>query len=625
MARSNKSVRVNTMYGADGKLRTSYIGGSTKKDLKKNVKSFNKEIARYEKDFETYMNLGVEDITLSDANTKYVLGKLDIARRNAKYVTAEDMAEVLGDEVTAIAGSKSGHKVGVKAKIANIFQPFCEKQSEKHAGFKKISDRVTKAANNGRMPLTADSAAMMRIAFDKKYYDDCRKPGADVAELYEAHKTAVENLAKMAQYDGITPKELSDKFSEKLINQMQYDETLTDIYAGMATGEIRLADNEPILDAKGNPLKIKGQTLYKTPDHFVSAEKGRNGKNIELDAWNFEPRQPQSVESIIDDYQSQMRALYSKCETTGDIKRMLDSDTYANIKRNAEVFSEDDCPDDTEKFEYELKRANAQNLKDWAQSHGNAELFASIEVPPPFDKRSENPKGTTSEYYSIDDDTPSFPDNDNDPPPNPPTPGVKLDFSSESKSTESKPAEDKPVHTNDADKDETSVSSDKFLNTIPPNASESNNKRNVSSKTENVADIVPKNETLRVVQSSQQNVLNSINDNYGNKNRGHKLSREQVDQINQVFNVIRNARYAIQYVRNNYLHDKQSDVVVLENDKTAEIQSFSTSEKNVLPYKDKVSSNTNGKNRISSLTNSLSQLALPNHEDNLSDESSFKG
>lgn len=208
---------------------------------------------------------------MSDINTRYVLGKLGVAEKYVDFVSEDELARRLGDETTAIAGNKHSQKLGVGAKIASKFQLFFEKQVQKHPSLQKLSDRVTKAANNGRIPLTADSAAMMRIAFDKKYYNDCRRPGADIDALRESHKKSIENLTKMAMFDGVERNELSTKFTEKLMNQMQVDESITDIYDGMANGSIRLADAKPVVNEDGKPIQVKGRTLFEQSAGFVSA------------------------------------------------------------------------------------------------------------------------------------------------------------------------------------------------------------------------------------------------------------------------------------------------------------------------------------------------------------------
>lgn len=406
---AKKSLRVNTMYGADGRLRTSYFEGDAAKVARKNVKAFEKELSKYEKEFATYASLDIESSKINDVNSKYIFGKLGIAEQYIDYIPEGDMAESMGDEITAIAGNKNSYKLGIGAKIASKFQPFMEKQAAKHPKLQVLSDRITKAANGGRMPLTADSAAMMRIAFDKKYYNDCRRPGADVDELRRQHDQSIANLTKMALFDGVERSELSAKFSEKLIDQMQIDETLTDIYSGMADGSIRLADDKAVMNANGEVVKVGGKTLYERSKGFVSAEKDAKGRNKPLDAWSFETREPQTIDDILRDYQEKLDKYAASCETEADFKRMLASDSYKNLERNAKVFAETDCPDDAAMFKYEFMRRNLESCRNWALEHDHRSPYANLVVPLSWDERTKGNKFvkgySTDDYYGIDKQT----------------------------------------------------------------------------------------------------------------------------------------------------------------------------------------------------------------------------
>lgn len=407
--RRNKAYRVNTMYGADGRLRTSYFEGDTANIARKHVKSFEKELSKYEKDFAMYASLDIEDSKVHDLNTKYIFDKLGIAEKYVDFIPEGDMADCMGEEMTAIAGNKSAQKFGIKSKIASKFQPFLERQAQKHPKLQALSDRVTKAANGGRMPLTADSAAMMRIAFDKKYYRDCRRPGANIDELQRQHSASIANLTKIAKFDGVEPFELSTKFAEKLITQMQIDESLTDIYAGMADGAIRLADSKPVINSRKEIVKVGGKVLYEQPQGFVSEEKDKNGKNEPLDAWAFEVREPQTVDDILQNYQTKFDKFAKDCQSEADLKRMIAGNTYANLERNAKVFAEADCPEDAAMFKYEFARCNLASCKKWAIEHDHKSPYADIVVPPPWSERVNGnsflKSYSTDDYYSINDRT----------------------------------------------------------------------------------------------------------------------------------------------------------------------------------------------------------------------------
>ncbi len=398
----NRTMRVHTMYGADGRLRTSYFEGDATKAAKKNAKAFNKELKKYDKDFANYASLDISSSNIREKNTKYILGKLGLAKDYVKYMPTGDIADGIGEEATAIAANKTlAKKHGFGAKIAEAFQPFFEKQAEKHPKLKGISDRITKAANDGRMPLTADSAAMMKIAFDKKYYNDMRKPGADKDELKAQYQSAMSNLMSMAAHDGVDKKMMSEKFNQKLIQQMQVDESITDIYKGVSTGDIRLGPDEPVLNSKGEEVKVKGKTLYKTASSLTD----NRGNVLDIDA--FVPREPQTMDEILAEYKSKLDVYSMRCNNDADYKKMLGSDSYANIERNAMAFAEADCSDEAAKFKHEFKRTNLMSLKEWAIGHGDVQPYANLEIPPSYDDITNGIKAdknyATSDDYDIND------------------------------------------------------------------------------------------------------------------------------------------------------------------------------------------------------------------------------
>ena len=400
MGLSKNALRVHTIFGSDGKLRTSYFEGDAAKVAMKNVKAFNKELARYERDFENYASLDIESAKIEDANTKYIFGKLNVAEKYLQYVPTGDMAQGLGDETTAIAGNKSAAKLGISAKIAGVFQPFFEEQAKKHPKLQGISDSITKAANGGRLPLTADSTAVMKIAFDKKYYNDCRRPGADKTALKEQYETAICNLMDMAEFDGVDMSTVSGKISEKLIQQMQIDESLTHIYAGMSNGQIRLGEDKPVLNSKGEEVKVGGKTLYKRANNFVDT------KGNEIDCLTLSPREPQSIEDILSEYQEKLDKYAKSCKSEAMFRRLLSSDSYQNIENTARAFAEADCPDEAEKFKYELARVNIESCKKWAIENDNKSPYAQLVVPPKFDEMTKDDdfvqNYATSDYYNID-------------------------------------------------------------------------------------------------------------------------------------------------------------------------------------------------------------------------------
>lgn len=397
------------LYNSKGQLEMAYHDGVGIKTMNKQAKAMSKELKAYEKTFAQYASLDIDNEKMHEANDEYIRKKLGIVDKYIDYVPEGDAAEIMGDELTAIAGNKSAAKLrpSFSAKIASKFQPFFEKQAEKHPKLQGLSDRVTKAANDGRMPLTADSAAMMRIAYDKKFYNDCRRPGADIEALTELHKKAVNNLTEMAAIDGVSCESLSNSFSKKIREQMMYDETFTDLYAGMATGGIRIdVQREPVLNSKGKAITVSGKPLYKTSYNFVSPP-DENGKHQKLDPWNFEVREKASVDDVMANYTDIIGRYMMKCENEADLKKVLDSDSFKYLSESTKRMAAADCPNEAAKFEYEFGRTNRMACRSWAVAFCPSSKLVNLKVPDPWDEvTNDKPSDTYSfnEYESIDDE-----------------------------------------------------------------------------------------------------------------------------------------------------------------------------------------------------------------------------
>lgn len=388
---SKKPIQTAMMYGQDGKLRTSLNHNNA---MKKDVRRFNKALDKHDKDFINYSSMDINSGNISKKNTRYILNRLDIAKDYTNLLSPEEMANSIGHDTAAIAGNKFGTNIGVKAKIAGFFQPFASKMSERFPSWQKASDRIAKTANNGRMPLTADSTAVMKIAFDKKFYNDCRKPNANKEELKAQYTAACDNLKAMSLSDGVDSQKVSNSINHKIYTQMRMDTSIRDIYAGMTTGDIRLINDSPMLDQEGNEIKIKKRVLYNNSETFVD----KDGKAI--DCFDLDVREPQSMSEIISDYQKNLEALADKCRTDAEFKKLLASPSYQYTENNAKSFVEADCPNDASKFKYDFSRANIESCKRWAKSKNIGEPYSSLTVPLSYDVMMQG--NTFVEEYSID-------------------------------------------------------------------------------------------------------------------------------------------------------------------------------------------------------------------------------
>lgn len=379
--KKDKILNVHSLRDENGRLVTTHIQGRSVKIAEDEKRKFDREIKSFDKLFSDYAAMDITEVKMRSANNEYIIKKLGIADKYIEYVPLDDMLDSVGEAEVAIAGSKSA---GITSKLARIAQPFVEKQAEKTPRWQKLADNVTKAANGGNMPLTADSAAMMRLAFDKRFYDECRRPGADIEQLSEQHSKAIMNLKAKALYDGVGEQELSEKFAEKLNTQLHYDERLSDVYSGMNTGAIRFAK------------KGKG---------FVSAKDPESKKNLDLDAWSFEVREPQSKEELLAEYSEQFANYLSNCPTEGQVKNFLGSTSFKNLEMSYKRMLSEDCPGDSKEIKYELNNVRKiRALKEWAGTNSPDSPFARLEVPNHYAERDAGTVYSHTDKHSTDAD-----------------------------------------------------------------------------------------------------------------------------------------------------------------------------------------------------------------------------
>lgn len=379
--KKDKILNVHSLRDENGRLVTTHIQGRSVKIAEDEKRKFDREIKSFDKLFSDYAAMDITEAKMRSANNEYIIKKLGIADKYIEYVPLDDMLDSVGEAEVAIAGSKS---IGITSKLARIAQPFVEKQAEKNPRWQKLANNVTKAANGGNMPLTADSAAMMRLAFDKRFYDECRRPGADIEQLSEQHSKAIMNLKAKALYDGVGEQELSEKFAEKLNTQLHYDERLSDVYSGMNTGAIRFAK------------KGKG---------FVSAKDPESKKNLDLDAWSFEVRGPQSKEELLAEYSEQFANYLSNCPTEGQVKNFLSSTSFKNLEMSYKRMLSEDCPSDSKGIKYELNNVcKIRALKEWAETNSPDSPFARLEVPNHYAERDAGTVYSHTDKHSTDAD-----------------------------------------------------------------------------------------------------------------------------------------------------------------------------------------------------------------------------
>jgi hypothetical protein len=188
------------------------------------------------------------------------------------------------------------------------------------ARWERLYEKYARKANDGRVPLTPESAANMKLAYEKRRYDDTRavlrdfKDGnisederdsrlEDIDLLHEEH---IDTLYRVAQADGLEIKDI-DREERIMVDRLQrFDETSK--YGFMFEG----------LAQKRVAKAPATERTYRVPDGkggFTTEHvKVWNGEYVDSDGspWEhgFEARQPYSKELLANDIADAMAVSY---------------------------------------------------------------------------------------------------------------------------------------------------------------------------------------------------------------------------------------------------------------------------------------------------------------------------
>lgn len=89
--------------------------------------------------------------------------------------------------------------------------------------------------NHGRLPFTPETAALYKLAFIEKAYDDIREDPRREAEIMAGYEGAVSSLENLCERDGVAPKEVSRHMSGLIAMRLQNDPTYNRYFAELST------------------------------------------------------------------------------------------------------------------------------------------------------------------------------------------------------------------------------------------------------------------------------------------------------------------------------------------------------------------------------------------------------
>lgn len=133
-------------------------------------------------------------------------------------------------------------RANCKAGVGNMLYPYVNKKAESAEPtsiWHSCRDRILRAENDGRLPLSPKDTALQHLSFGRYYYDAIRQPGADVNALTDQYNTAVSMLFDQAQKDGCSYDEIAT-CQRTIVGQMiDRDPANCQYFDGIAFGDLK--------------------------------------------------------------------------------------------------------------------------------------------------------------------------------------------------------------------------------------------------------------------------------------------------------------------------------------------------------------------------------------------------
>lgn len=190
----------------------------------------------------------------------------------------------------------------------------------KAARWERLYEKYAKKANDGRVPLTPEAAANMKLAYEKSHYDDTRSVLDDfkdgklsqderdkkLEDLDLLHEEHIDTLYRVAQADGLDIKDI-EREERIMVDRLQRFDPSSKygfMFEGLAQKKVAKA---PAMER-----------TYRVPDgkggFTTERVKVWNGEYVDADGnpWEqgFEARQPYSKDTLADDIADNMTVSY---------------------------------------------------------------------------------------------------------------------------------------------------------------------------------------------------------------------------------------------------------------------------------------------------------------------------
>lgn len=316
---------------------TIEVGSEQEKEY---LDKLTEDVHRVDDDFVQYVkdSIALDDIndTQIDSMNSYYnrILMMQCVSPLTKGVNASSVIQSIGMYAGMCLVSPTFRKQCHKS-VQTILYPTVAQKAEKagpESKWAKRRDAMIKDMNGGRMPLTPKSAALQQIAFTKRFYEECRKPDADIEGLVKQYDNACMTLENHMQQDGLDYKEVVQNQHMIIGRMVEADPLVAQMFDELAWGDVKRSDYRLETVEEEGP---DGKLIEKEKLVWTGEFESKDGKSYDE---MLRPRMPLSADAYAERFGEFLRDALDDCETCDDIRKVCDSkehklerDNYINL------------------------------------------------------------------------------------------------------------------------------------------------------------------------------------------------------------------------------------------------------------------------------------------------------
>lgn len=395
-------------------LSNEYVEADSREQMRV-LREWNEKISEYDRTAMDYISAGTDwlsrnsskkkenEIQVDSVNRLYAMGLMTECAKPLIYNgnNPNRVGQAMGMFVAGYLLNPD-FKKAVDEKVVSALEPYVKKKAEGAAPGSRWdvwSKKIAAANNDGRLPLTAKSAAMMKLGLTKKAYREMRESD-NPDEVRKKYDESVDTLFRLAEADGVKAEDIRRNVRNIVGQMIRADPSAAQYFE--RTGY------EQVQKAPGQVKTVNGQTMRIWNGEYTN----QDGSMYD---GSFGPRSIMSVEERASVLSSVVKKGFDACGTAEDLqvfaKAISGNDVPEEQKNRLPWLNEllarrdlkvqmvyNDCKTDEEADRVDSMVASSirQYAVDWAKDHPKeaAKMYA--------EKKQEETEKQPQEGYTSD-------------------------------------------------------------------------------------------------------------------------------------------------------------------------------------------------------------------------------